>query len=83
MWVALWVGIKYKLKQCYTQYVWQRDGRLQRAAQEADDFIIAARRLVNVGCLKHWLEAVPPKPDRFMTYVNAPLMQYILHIKKR
>ena len=24
---------------------------------------------------KHWPEAVPPKPDRFMAYVNTPFMQ--------
>ena len=26
-------------------------------------------------CSKHWPKAVPPKPDRFMAYVDTPLMQ--------
>ena len=66
---------------------WKTYYRLQEAAQAAedraaDDFITAAGRLVKLGCSKHWPEAVPPKPDRFMTYVSASFVQQVLHITK-
>jgi len=59
---------------------WRTFYRLQRRAQaaedrSAEDFITAARRLVKVGCSKHWPEAVPPEPDRFMAYIYTPLMK--------
>jgi hypothetical protein len=34
-------------------------------------------------CSKHWPEAVPPKPDRFMAYIYTPFMKKVLHITKR
>ena len=36
----------------------------------------------NLWC-KHWPEAVPPKPDRFMAYIYTPFMKKVLHITKR
>ena len=34
-------------------------------------------------CSKHWPETVPPKPDYFMTYINASLMKQAFDITKR
>jgi len=67
---------------------WRTFYRLQEAAQAAEDraaeaFIIAAGRLMKVGCSKHWPEAVPPKPNRFMAYIYTPFMKKVLYITER
>ena len=34
-------------------------------------------------CGKNWLETLPPKPDCFMTYINAPFIKQVFYIPNR
>ena len=43
---------------------------------------LLASFLGNLWC-KHWPEAVPPKPDRFMANVDTQFMKKVLHITER
>ena len=36
----------------------------------------------NLWC-KHWPEAVPPKPDRFMAHIDTAFMKKVLYITER
>jgi len=42
-----------------------------------------ARSIATDFSNKHWAKSVPPKTDRFVAYIDAPLVKNIIDIPKR